>query len=1374
MKHAASESDVPECKSGFDSGRARLRRDSSLCLVEPIRVDAAASVAALPRGNQPNAPRRHSCPPRMLASPASPLALTRDAGSPVHLTDLLARISALLDRAGHALTRSDGAVYQSLIMDTLRYLAARDPADPEGAESARRGTGSGGGSGRRRHPMSQPPPAPAHARASMAASALPSAGAGALLGSAPPDNGRGAMAVETRRSAAPSGPPSARAFARSPVASPIASPAVSPSAPVAAAAAAEAAAAAMVPGPRSAAPLTRHASTSSAASHVSHLQSIMTILSNVLGPAVARPPAAHVGRGTGEVDHAAMARALSRLSFHLCRMASVPPAYLADASGAAAAAAPPPPPPWSEPPAAAALAAAAAAPGAMAGPRLLVARPRRSSLAAAAAGVHPIVVAPAPPAIDAMGALTTPHAPAQTPPPPPPAASPTDRPPLRHTQAARDLTRLTPSARAPPAIGADGAAPIEKLLRVLHEAIALLRASAAPPDAVDRVERRLWRSLKPLAALVAEAGVAAASAAATDPTAGASAKPRRRRESMPAPGTLAPGRLALALTPTPAPRVPAVERTTKTTQLVAMATSREGATTTTTAATAAVSPLTSLGAAAVASAPSSAGRDPVPPPLPAEARVVSCLGPSPAPSPSLAAAAAAATAASASPAPPRLETLAAIRIQAFERGRAARRRYRTLVEVQHIVGELVSTERRYVQHLDIFLYTYGQAVWHAVVEPATHGLVAAEAAGATAAAATSSGPGGRGTPRSRRDQGLADDYQAVFRHVATLLKLNRQLLEQLEARFARWHAGAGVADVVAAFAKSIRVYYHYVNDYEDTTAAWRRLAADARVQRVVRQLKADAAARGARLPDLADLLIEPVQRPPRYVLLLRELARRDARPAQQREIERAVVAMRKTVEFINERKRRYDQIKWVAARTRGSPVALADNARYLIFEGPMVEPPPPPPGGPRHAAGGGGARRAQRRSVFLTNDLLIVCADVVPQRQATYAHPPSAPSLYDPFGPASAASAAAAAPRGSLAPAPRPAPAAASPGGFGSALTATFSPGARRARAFSAAAATRDAAAAATARLAARLLTPSPSPPAATVLRGDGDGPAALGGPEGREAARRQTGREGREGRDGRRAAAEATLVAVPAASSPAASSFAPASASLAASIDTTPLVFCWALHLGNVTSFEVVTASSAAGGGAAASGRKGFTMRLGWRGVAPASGSGPPVAVEGVQILTGRGHGAYWRKCLGVLCKQAVLTHPPPPLLPPPPLGTHGGPEGSAPNTAAAAAAATAAAAAGTETAPMGDARSTGRPSLAPSGSGSTRLDSGSAPTATVLATPATAAAVAMTLSPGAESMASPPPRPTVWSVCGLIPNVEHGGGERVAWSVRQLAAWL
>ena len=149
------------------------------------------------------------------------------------------------------------------------------------------------------------------------------------------------------------------------------------------------------------------------------------------------------------------------------------------------------------------------------------------------------------------------------------------------------------------------------------------------------------------------------------------------------------------------------------------------------------------------------------------------------------------------------------------------------------LSEIISSERTYVQELELLSEVYYDGL--------------ASLAGDDARALL-----------------CVEDVSALFSNVKNIVVFNRRMLTEMEEKSAR---GESFIGTFRNFVPFLRMYQTYINNYQLASETLQRLKANAAVAKVLKGL--DAAA-GKSLT-LADYLILPVQRVPRYRLLLNEV-----------------------------------------------------------------------------------------------------------------------------------------------------------------------------------------------------------------------------------------------------------------------------------------------------------------------------------------------------------------------------------------------------------------------------------------------------------------------------------------------------------------------
>ncbi|KAJ3171013.1 Rho guanine nucleotide exchange factor (GEF) 17 [Geranomyces variabilis] len=209
------------------------------------------------------------------------------------------------------------------------------------------------------------------------------------------------------------------------------------------------------------------------------------------------------------------------------------------------------------------------------------------------------------------------------------------------------------------------------------------------------------------------------------------------------------------------------------------------------------------------------------------------------------------------------------------------------------------------------------------------------------------------------------DFDAIFRYVEEIMSFNQGLLDSLVGRIAFWHHEQLIGDVFVRAAESMKLYAHFINNYNNAVDTLNRVSGVPGVEKRLQEIHRGL---GVRAPNLSDLLISPVQRPPRYLLMLKELLKRT--PESHPDfinLNSAVQKVERTVHVINERKKRHGMMKQMQDSFIGNPINLITPGRFLTHSGQLWELDEIFTGAPDHR---------KERSVFLFNDIL-VCATAV-------------------------------------------------------------------------------------------------------------------------------------------------------------------------------------------------------------------------------------------------------------------------------------------------------------------------------------------------------------------------------------------------------------
>jgi hypothetical protein len=120
---------------------------------------------------------------------------------------------------------------------------------------------------------------------------------------------------------------------------------------------------------------------------------------------------------------------------------------------------------------------------------------------------------------------------------------------------------------------------------------------------------------------------------------------------------------------------------------------------------------------------------------------------------------------------------------------------------------------------------------------------------------------------SSKPLALESDVRTMFSSIEIIYSINSMLLEGLNAKMRRWSTKQTIGDVFLFMGDFLKTYTDYINHYDTSqTCVLRCMQENPRFMRFLEDMSADPVCKGLGLPSL---LVMPVQRVPRYSLLLR-------------------------------------------------------------------------------------------------------------------------------------------------------------------------------------------------------------------------------------------------------------------------------------------------------------------------------------------------------------------------------------------------------------------------------------------------------------------------------------------------------------------------
>jgi hypothetical protein len=214
----------------------------------------------------------------------------------------------------------------------------------------------------------------------------------------------------------------------------------------------------------------------------------------------------------------------------------------------------------------------------------------------------------------------------------------------------------------------------------------------------------------------------------------------------------------------------------------------------------------------------------------------------------------------------------------------------------------------------------------------------------------------RSNPRIRQEE-----VDAIFSNVDQLLELHRSFGAIIERVIKNWDAdNAMIGPHFIQLNPALVPHYSvYVNNYMTSTQALDRLQKN----KVLKEWLAGVMAKQKSQNMLQSLLIQPVQRIPRYILLITDLLKHTPGPHSDYDaLGDALEAMKRTADLINENKRQVEECEVVREKCLEIQGVESDQlavpGRYLVKEGEQIRP-----------AGG----KKEEFYVYVFNDLLLLC-----------------------------------------------------------------------------------------------------------------------------------------------------------------------------------------------------------------------------------------------------------------------------------------------------------------------------------------------------------------------------------------------------------------
>ncbi|XP_047491749.1 uncharacterized protein LOC125040976 isoform X3 [Penaeus chinensis] len=209
----------------------------------------------------------------------------------------------------------------------------------------------------------------------------------------------------------------------------------------------------------------------------------------------------------------------------------------------------------------------------------------------------------------------------------------------------------------------------------------------------------------------------------------------------------------------------------------------------------------------------------------------------------------------------------------------------------------------------------------------------------------------------------ADIIPQMFSNVKSIYKLHHDfLLPQLEERMAQWEQNRRIGDIMKSFAPFLKMYTEYVRNFDNAMTiinAWQ--AKCPRFSAIMDEIHSMEVCGNL---TLQHHMLSPVQRIPRYEMLLREYLKKLPEDSPDRhDTEKALHLVSTAANHANDAMKKIDKFEKLLEiqESLGGAVDLVSPTRELVKEGKII----------KISARSGDH---QERYVFLLTDLLLLCS----------------------------------------------------------------------------------------------------------------------------------------------------------------------------------------------------------------------------------------------------------------------------------------------------------------------------------------------------------------------------------------------------------------
>ena len=202
-----------------------------------------------------------------------------------------------------------------------------------------------------------------------------------------------------------------------------------------------------------------------------------------------------------------------------------------------------------------------------------------------------------------------------------------------------------------------------------------------------------------------------------------------------------------------------------------------------------------------------------------------------------------------------------------------------------------------------------------------------------------------------------EEHKKIFLNISPILQFHINFLTVLSAEFDKWPSSVRIGKIFVQYSPFLKLYTDFTNSFQSSSDTiqilMRRPAFEAWIE--------DTQRKNPTVQPLNALMIMPIQRVPRYRLLLDELIKfTPEEHVDLADLRKAIELIKNIASFINEKKRESENISEIASiqpRLKGVPFNLAHPLRKLHMKGELTRIAP--------------SNALEKRFFFLFTDMLL-------------------------------------------------------------------------------------------------------------------------------------------------------------------------------------------------------------------------------------------------------------------------------------------------------------------------------------------------------------------------------------------------------------------